>query len=128
MNKWVALLISALIFALFHYSNPGVNALASVNVFIAGLMLGVNYIYSRNLWFGIFLHFSWNFYQGPVLGYKVSGKSFYSLLQQDLSGNPIVTGGAFGIEGSVLAGILCMITFTALALIYRKKFSGSVTS
>ena len=30
---------------------------------IAGLFLGINYIYTRNLWFSIFFHFSWNFFQ-----------------------------------------------------------------
>jgi len=124
VNKWWALIISALIFALFHMYNPGITFFAVLNVFLAGLMLGINYIYTRNLWFGLLLHFSWNFYQGPVLGYKVSGFNVQSLLQQELSGHPLLTGGAFGFEGSLLDGLLSLLTALVLAMIYEKKFAG----
>ncbi len=124
VNKWWALVISALIFALFHMNNPGITFFAVLNVFFAGLMLGINYVYTRNLWFGLLLHFSWNFYQGPVLGYRVSGLDVQSLLQQELSGHPLLTGGTFGFEGSVLDGLLSLLTALTLAMIYRKKFAG----
>lgn len=92
MNKWTALIISSLLFTLFHLSNPDISLLALLNIFLSGLMLGINYIFTKNLWFAILLHFSWNFYEGPILGYKVSGLTLESLLQQELTGNPILTG------------------------------------
>lgn len=128
VNKWWALTISALIFALFHMNNPGITFFAVLNVFFAGLMLGINYIYTRNLWFGLLLHFSWNFYQGPVLGYKVSGLNVQSLLQQELSGHPLLTGGAFGFEGSLLDGLLSLLSALVLAMIYKNKFSRAAKS
>lgn len=128
VNKWWALIMSALIFALFHMNNPGITFFAVLNVFLAGLMLGINYIYTRNLWFGLLLHFSWNFYQGPVLGYKVSGLNVQSLLQQELSGHPLLTGGSFGFEGSLLDGLLSLLTTFVLAMIYEKKFLGVAKS
>lgn len=124
VNKWWALIISAFLFALFHINNPGITLIAVLNVFLAGLVLGMNYIYTRNLWFGILLHFSWNFYQGPVLGYKVSGVNVQSLLQQELSGHPFLTGGAFGFEGSLLDGLLSLLTALVLAIVYEKKLAG----
>lgn len=127
-NKWWALIISALVFALFHMNNPGITFFAVLNVFFAGLMLGINYIYTRNLWFGLLLHFSWNFYQGPVLGYEVSGLNVQSLLQQELSGHPLLTGGSFGFEGSLLDGLLSLLTALVLAMIYKKKFAGHANS
>lgn len=121
-NRWIALATSALLFATFHIGSPGANILPLINVFIAGLLLGVNYSHTRNLWFGIFFHFTWNFFQGPVLGYKVSGKSFGSILEQDLQGPPLLTGGNFGFEGSVLCTILLLITVVVLEWIYTTKY------
>ena len=120
-DKWVALLISAALFALFHINNPGINGLPLLNIFLAGLMLGLNYIYTKNLWFGILLHFSWNFYMGCILGYKVSGLPFQSLFQQTLSGSTILTGGSFGFEGSVIGSVLYMLAILGIGWVYKRK-------
>lgn len=122
-NKWVALGISAALFAVFHINNPGINGLPLLNIFLAGLLLGVNYIYTKNLWFSILLHFSWNFYMGCILGYKVSGLPFYSLFRQTLSGGPVLTGGSFGFEGSAVGSILILLAAFSLGLVYEKKLS-----
>ena len=121
MNKWMALGISALVFTFIHLDNPGAGILPIVEIFIAGVMLGINYIYTRNLWFGIALHFAWNFLQGPVLGYQVSGNVFPSLLQQEISGPAWLTGGAFGFEGSVLAMILNIALIGLLVWFYNRR-------
>jgi membrane protease YdiL (CAAX protease family) len=120
-SKWVALLISAALFGLFHFLNPDFNWLGMLGIFIGGLMLGLNYIYTRNLWFGIFLHFAWNFFQGPVLGFKVSGLETDSLLVQNIKGAVWWTGGPFGFEASVLACLLILIATAYLFIYYRRN-------
>lgn len=126
MNKWVALLISALLFTIAHGTNPNINTLSVINLFIGGILLGVNYIYTKNLWFSICFHFSWNFLQGPILGYDVSGIALQSVLQQEVSGNPIITGGLFGFEGSILCSILTAITVGLLYLVYEARLGKPV--
>lgn len=116
-----ALLTSAALFAIFHGANPNVGWLPLVNVFIAGVLLGINYLFTRNLWFGIALHFAWNFFQGPILGFSVSGLEIPSLLTQSVGKNNLLTGGSFGFEGSLLNTILCSIAILMLTLVYRKK-------
>ena len=116
VNKWVALLISAILFALFHADNPGINIIPILNVFLAGILLGVNYIYTRNLWFAILFHLGWNFFQGPLLGYKISGINLGTLLQTELKGDLLLTGGDFGFEGSV---VCTGLTLVAALLLYR---------
>lgn len=118
MNKWLALGISALLFALFHASNAGVSPMALLNIFIAGMLLGLNYVFTRNLWFAIFLHFSWNFFQGPVLGFEVSGLPIEGLFQQTLKGPDLLTGGVFGFEGSLVCLLLNTITCVLLGSYY----------
>jgi membrane protease YdiL (CAAX protease family) len=124
-NKWLALFISAIMFSLFHLGNSYIGFIPLANIFLAGILLGINYIYTRNLWFGIFLHISWNFFQGPLLGFKVSGININSLLQTDLQGSLMITGGNFGFEGSIIDMALTLITILTLYWIYEKKFKDS---
>jgi len=123
MNKWVALLISAVLFALFHGSNPDINVIAIVNIFLGGIFLGLNYIYTKNLWFSIFFHFAWNFFQGPVLGFDVSGLELQSLFQQLLTGPALWTGGTFGFEGSLLCPLLIGLSVVGLAYGFSRKYA-----
>ena len=58
INKKTALFASAFIFAAAHSFNPAFNQTALINILLAGLLLGINYIFTRNLWFGILLHLS----------------------------------------------------------------------
>jgi len=120
-NKWAALIISAVLFALFHLSNPGISTIPFVSIFLAGILFGINYIYTKNLWFSILLHFGWNFFEGPLYGFKVSGIHFSSLLQTDLKGDMSITGGDFGFEGSFVATALLLIAVLGFYLFYEKK-------
>jgi membrane protease YdiL (CAAX protease family) len=122
-NKWVALLLSALCFAIFHFSGPGINSLAFANLFLAGILLGVNYIYTRNLWYSFSLHLSWNLFLGPILGSHVSGLNMPALLVTEMKGDWLVTGGDFGIEGSVINTALSLIAILTLALAFERKYS-----
>jgi len=127
-NKWIALIISALLFTLFHIANPAVGAIPLISLFLAGMLFGMNYVYTKNLWFSIALHFSWNLFQGPLSGYKISGVDFSSLLQIELKGDSSITGGDFGFEGSFIATALLFITIAVLYLLYDKKFKTEVHS
>lgn len=116
MNKFLALLISSFLFACLHLGNPGITNFALLNLTLAGVLLGVAYIYTRNLWFPIFLHLFWNFIQGPILGYEVSGTGGKnSLLKLGISDNTLMNGGDFGFEGSLPCTIL-MIVATGLII------------
>lgn len=120
-NQWLALVVSAVLFAALHIGNPEASILSTAEIFVAGLMLGINYIYTRNLWFGIFLHFAWNFFQGPIVGYEVSGLELPSVMQQDLAGPAWLTGGNFGLEGSVLSILLNSLLIAILIVVYNKR-------
>jgi membrane protease YdiL (CAAX protease family) len=122
INKWIALLLSSVLFAFLHGANPGISVVALLNIFGAGFFLGINYIYTKNLWYGIFLHFSWNFFQGAVLGYEVSGFDFVSILQQTLNGPVIYTGVPFGFEGSIVCLALLILATVYLAFVFSRRY------
>ncbi|WP_188937311.1 CPBP family intramembrane glutamic endopeptidase [Puia dinghuensis] len=127
-NKWVALILSALLFAIFHFANPGLHTLAFVNLFLAGTLLGINYIYTKNLWFSFFFHLSWNFFQGPILGFHVSGFQLPSVLVAEPKGDLSITGGDFGLEGSILTTAVSVIALCVLALVFEKKYRQASSS
>jgi membrane protease YdiL (CAAX protease family) len=127
-NKYLALGLSAFCFALFHISHPGFHTLAFLNLFLAGMLLGINYIHTRNLSYSVWLHLSWNFVQGPVLGFAVSGLTFPSILQADTKGDLMLTGGDFGLEGSILATVVCFTALGALIFAFERKYNTSATA
>ena len=110
LNKFISLLISSLLFALLHLMNPNVAFLPMLNLVLGGLLLGASYLYTRNLWFPVSLHFFWNWIQGPVLGYEVSGNRFCeTLFSLRLPANNLINGGAFGFEGSLVCTVLATL-------------------
>lgn len=108
-NQWTALIISAGIFALFHSLNPNTGFIAILNIFLGGILIGGCYLHQRSLWLPFSFHFAWNFVQGPILGYEVSGMDFPALLTQQLSGSDMLTGGQFGFEGSIIQTVVVLI-------------------
>ena len=119
-NKYVALLISALIFAVAHGMNPNIDIIGLTNIFLGGILLGITYIHTKNLWFPIALHFSWNFFQ-VLLGFNVSGQNVYSLVRFKMPEETLLNGGAFGFEGSILSLIILLISIISITIYYRKK-------
>lgn len=121
-GKWTALAISAVLFAGFHITNPGITPLAFINLALVGTLLGINYIYSRNLWFSMLLHFSWNLFQGPLMGFKVSGLTMPAMVLQETKGDLILTGGDFGLEGSILITAVTIVSIVVLNLAFEKRY------
>lgn len=121
-NKFVSLILSSLLFALLHILNPNLALLPMINLFLAGLLLGASYMYTRNLWFPISLHLFWNFIQGPVLGYNVSGTSTgSSVFMLNYPVKDSLNGGDFGFEGSILCSILSIIATISIIAYYEIK-------
>ena len=122
-NKYIALIISSALFMLMHVFNGNISFLGMFNIFLAGMLLGMYYIHRQNLWFPIGLHFTWNFFQGPVFGFAVSGETIASniIKQQSISEKDWLTGGAFGFEGSAIASIIVIILIIVVHFQYRKK-------
>lgn len=120
VNKFWALLISSLLFSLMHLFNPNFALIPFLNIILAGFMLGASYIYTRNLVFSITAHLLWNWVQGPVLGFQVSGLHFAdSCFTLKLSGSSLINGGSFGFEGS----LVCTVLLIAITLLLVKEYS-----
>ena len=118
-NPIISLIISSAIFSLLHFFNPNVNYIALTELFIAGILLGISYVYTKNLWFPIALHLSWNFFQ-VMFGFNVSGMDTYSLIEFEIIENNNINGGDFGFEGSYLSILFSLIMIFFLWKYYKK--------
>lgn len=109
-NKYIALIISFFVFMGMHLGNPNIGMLPIANLFLAGIFLGVYRIHKNNLWFPIGAHLMWNYLQGPIYGFEVSGNKINSLFEQKLQGHEVLTGGNFGYEGSIILTVFLIIS------------------
>jgi membrane protease YdiL (CAAX protease family) len=115
-----ALVISSSFFGFAHLGNENSTVFSAVAITIeAGLLLGAAFIYSRNLWLPIFIHFAWNFSEGGIYGAIISGSGLEkSLINCKIGGPELLTGGEFGPENSlqsVILGLLVGILFLYMA-------------
>ncbi len=116
-HPYNALGVTAFLFSIMHGFNPNITMIGFLNIFLAGVLFGIYYIYRRNLWFPIMIHLSWNFFQGPVFGFEVSGLKSISLITHEVEGPFYLTGGSFGFEGSLL---LTLLLLAAIWWIYHR--------
>ena len=121
-NRWIALAGSSVFFALVHSGNPSVWStwVPMTELFAAGFILGISYTFTKNLWLPTFFHFGWNFFQG-LFGFEISGMGVdsWKMIAHENTGNvpDVISGGAFGIEGSVIS-LCCTILGTYLIFKY----------
>ena len=110
-NLWAALVISALIFGGLHIFNDNATFWSSIAIAIeAGSLLGAAYAYSKNLWLPIGIHWIWNYTQGNILGFPVSGgDNVTSVITPEINGPQWLTGGSFGAEASVIATVIGLL-------------------
>ncbi|WP_282192718.1 MULTISPECIES: CPBP family intramembrane glutamic endopeptidase [Romboutsia] len=123
-NIGVGLLISSTLFGLMHLSNPNVNYIAVINIILVGLFYGFYVIKTNDLWAVCGMHTAWNFAQGNLFGFEVSGidVSVGSLIDLNLVGSDFVTGGIFGPEAGIVATFILLVSIGILLFIDKKGY------
>jgi hypothetical protein len=115
LNLTWGVILSSAVFGILHLANPNATWVSAVGIFLAGLFLVFAYLRTKQLWLSIGLHIGWNFFEGAVFGFPVSGMEFYRLIRQTVSGPELWTGGAFGPEAGLVilpALVLGMVLIT----------------
>ncbi len=129
-RKWavaLALIASSLFFGFMHASNPNATLISSLNIALAGVLLGSGYLLTGELAIPIGLHITWNLFQGVVFGFPVSGSAMgTSVFAIEQGGDSFITGGAFGPEAGLI-GIFAIAIGTAATVLWVKWRYGTLT-
>ena len=117
----IAWALSSLIFGALHVFNPNSTWQSTLYLVLYGIFLGAGYVFTGQLAISIGLHFAWNFAQGAVFGFPVSGRPLggASILAITQSGPTVWTGGAFGPEAGLL-GVVAALIGIALTILWVK--------
>ena len=117
-NLPLAIGISSSLFGILHLGNAGVTFLSVLNIILDGVLAGLLFIYTDSIWLVVAQHGTWNYVQGNLLGFQVSGTgadaSIFSFTMGD--GPDWLTGGAFGAEGSIITTLVLLVS---LVIVYR---------
>ena len=118
LNIFWGIMISSAVFGLLHLANPGATWISTAGIFLAGIFFAYGYIRTKQLWLPMGMHLGWNFFEGVVFGFPVSGLDIYPLTRIQVHGPELWTGGAFGPEAglvvlpALLLGALLVYLYT----------------
>ncbi len=117
----ITVIIFTLLFGLFHVNVAGATLISVLSTAMqAGLLLSAAYVFTRSLWFTIFLHFAWDFAEPGIFGAVNPGNSIQqTLLASKITGPVLLTGGQTGPQNSIQALIIC--TVAGLFFLYLAK-------
>lgn len=111
----LGILFSSVVFSLIHINNSGIGIFALLNLLLVGIFLSYVLVYYENIWVVSMLHFAWNFLQGPIFGFKISGNTVKQSLFTVATSNKELN--TFGPEGTMAAAL---VLFIATIYYYKK--------
>ncbi len=117
------IIISSISFAILHSLNPSLNPIAVLNLFLFGLFAALFALYEGGLW-GVFaIHTGWNWAQGYLFGFEVSGLTpaggtIFNLMEV---GPDVITGGSFGPEGGLAVTAVLLVSCGLVWLAGRRQ-------
>ncbi|MCA2206906.1 CPBP family intramembrane glutamic endopeptidase [Nocardia rosealba] len=120
-GSWAALAITAALFGAIHMANPGATLWTGFAIAVeAGVLLGAAFLWLRSIWVAVGLHFAWNTTVG-LLGIPVSGHASPGLLIAEPTGPELLTGGQFGIEGSIIPVVVSLLLAVPMLIAAHKR-------
>jgi len=116
----VAIGISVLLFVVGHAGNIGFNVGSIINLVLVSVLLAFMLLKFDNIWICGGVHSAWNFTQGYLLGFNVSGINTSSLFNFSQTTNNIISGGAFGPESGLIVSFVLLLV---IIFVYKIWFS-----
>lgn len=123
LNLFWGVMISSAVFGALHLGNPNANWISTLGIFLAGIFFAYGYIRTKQLWLPIGMHLGWNFFEGIVFGFPVSGLTMYPLTRIQVHGPEVWTGGAFGPEAALIV-LPALLLGTVLVYLYTARQNG----
>lgn len=87
---------------MWHVFNPNVTLLSCILYLCWGFTMSMFFVYTKRIWLPYFFHLGWNFAQ-PFYGSNLTGlDDMGNIITSKFEGPVLLTGGAIGIEDSIL--------------------------
>jgi membrane protease YdiL (CAAX protease family) len=120
----LAWVLSSAVFGVLHLANPNASAVSTLNIAFAGFLLGAGYVLTGQLAIPVGLHVTWNFFQGNVFGFPVSGIETIgaTFVETEQGGPDLFTGGVFGPEAGLLGVGAMVVGIGAISLYVRLRY------
>ena len=119
----VAIVGNALIFALLHLLNPGINPMAVASIIVAAVSFSLYVYYCDSIWLPMGVHMAWNYTQNILFGLPNSGYvSKFSLFKLDAATatNSFAYNVEFGVEATLMA-VIVLVLCCFLTIYWGKK-------
>ncbi len=127
LEKWLGTHIALVIIMLIetsHFFNPNANLFSLFFDLCWGFTLSMLFIYTKRIWLPFFFHLGWNFAQ-PFYGSNLTGlNDMGTIITSKFDGPILFTGGAMGIEGSIVT--VLFIVSIGMFLYYRANKEGKI--
>ena len=120
---WAAAIFTSIIFGLLHFFNPNASFVSTLNISLAGLLLVWPIAVTGRMYGAFALHFSWNWFQGGLFGFPVSGQAiqnsiFVYIMPENAT---FFSGGAFGPEAGIVGLMGMFIAALPFWFIYIRQ-------
>jgi membrane protease YdiL (CAAX protease family) len=109
-----AVILSCILYGIVHMLNPNSTLLSGMLIAVIGFLRIFGWLRSGQLWLSMGMHTGWNFFQGPIFGFQVSGTHSEVLIKHTLTGQGWITGGPFGPEAGII--VVPMVLFALLVM------------
>jgi len=119
LNLFWAVFISSAVFGIAHLITPNASWVSATLIFLIAMFLAYCYVRTKQLWLYIGLHIGWNFFEGVVFGFQVSGLNPYHVIRHQVTGPELWTGGSFGPEAGLII-LPALAVGTALIYAYTR--------
>lgn len=117
----LAIFVSSFFFAYLHTAKPGFGIIPLLTLFFFGVQFALACYYFKNIWFACGAHMMWNFSQDFIFGLPNSGTpATVSLFGSVANSSGFFYDQTFGIEGSLMAVLVCLIGTLVIVLIGKK--------
>lgn len=117
------IIINSLIFAILHLGNPAFGILPFINIMLIGIIFSLLFYISDDIFLPAAAHSFWNFAQGNIFGIEVSGMDEINntIFKTKLMGSDLISGGAFGFEGSFFVTLVEIIMIFVIIKIIKRR-------
>jgi membrane protease YdiL (CAAX protease family) len=116
-----AVTLTTILFTAMHGGAFEAGAVAVLNVATMSVFVSLLLIYTKSLLAPIIVHFIWNSIGRLIFGVVYMTEDYPSLWSSSLTGNKLISGGSFQMEGSIVVLIINLLLIALIAYILKKR-------